>query len=279
MASRKHHAAALALAAAVLLPLSSQASPFALAHAAEIESSKPSAAPTLGRQYSHLPAANSLHSSFNPYAMDAPIYHDSERWDWLSYPGKVVPGGQIINIDTGGQCSTGWIVSQKQRYFILTAGHCGRVYDRFAIRDRNGNSAVIGQMVERKNLSNNSSGDYALIELSTLQYVDPRLPGHNQVPGWHGVQWLKQNHPRTVCHLGYRTGESCGQYLGVDDLGYIHFRGIVDHGDSGGPVYVMIKGTPYAVGIISWGQPTNATDVAAQPIQTVMQRWGLTLHA
>ena len=109
MASRKHHAAALALAAAVLLPLSSQASPFALAHAAEIESSKPSAAPTLGRQYSHLPAANSLHSSFNPYAMDAPIYHDSERWDWLSYPGKVVPGGQIINIDTGGQCSTGWI--------------------------------------------------------------------------------------------------------------------------------------------------------------------------
>lgn len=150
MASRKHHAAALALAAAVLLPLSSQASPFALAHAAEIESSKPSAAPTLGRQYSHLPAANSLHSSFNPYAMDAPIYHDSERWDWLSYPGKVVPGGQIINIDTGGQCSTGWIVSQKQRYFILTAGHYGRVYDRFAIRDRNGNSAVIGQMVERK---------------------------------------------------------------------------------------------------------------------------------
>ena len=147
------------------------------------------------------------------------------------------------------------------------------------IRDSNGNSAVIGQMVERKNLSNNSSGDYALIELSTLQYVDPRLPGHNQVPGWYGVQWLKQNHPRTVCHLGYRTGESCGQYLGVDDLGYIHFRGIVDHGDSGGPVYVMIKGTPYAVGIISWGQPTNATDVAAQPIQTVMQRWGLTLHA
>lgn len=275
MASRHHPVAALALAAAMLLPLSSLAASPASAQPVQLEQPALAAASAMGHHASALPASPFARSSFNPYATDSPIYHDSEQWQWLSYSGKVIPGGHIFNATTGGQCSTGWIVGQNRRSFILTAGHCGRVYDRFGIRDRNGNTALIGQMVEKKDFS--TGQDYGLIEITNPRLVDPRLPNHYEVTGWRTVQWLNQQRP-TICHLGYRTGKSCGQYLGVDDNGYIHFRGIVDHGDSGGPVFAVVNNTIYAVGVISWSQPSNATDVAAQPIEPAMVRWGLTLY-
>lgn len=40
-------------------------------------------------------------------AYDSQIYHSSDDWDWLSAPGKIVPGGKYVNTRSGMACSTG----------------------------------------------------------------------------------------------------------------------------------------------------------------------------
>lgn len=208
---------------------------------------------------------------------ESPIYHSSKEWGWLSNPGKVIPGGQIINTTQGGLCSAGWIVGLHNRRFILTAGHCGHVRDQFAITDQNGNRITIGEMVESTYIAAGSA-DYGLIELYDMRYVNPSPPFKETLKGWRSAVWLDQQNPR-VCHLGYRTGQSCGDYLGRNTNGLFEFRGYNDHGDSGGPVYSIINGQIYAVGIISYRQPTDATRVGAQDIGPAMKRWGLTIYA
>lgn len=207
---------------------------------------------------------------------DSHIYHSSKEWGWLSYPGKVVPGGLILNITQNKQCSVGWIVGREQRRFILTAGHCGSVRDQFAVSDQSGNRAIIGEMVESAFLKTGGT-DYGLIELYSLKYVDAKPPFQQILKGWGDVVWLDKQHPR-VCYLGYRTGQSCGAYLGYNQTGIFQFRGYVDSGDSGGPVYAVIDNELYAVGIISYRQPADATHVSAQDISPAMKRWGLTIY-
>ena len=114
--------------------------------------------------------------------------------------------------------------------------------------------------------------DYGLIELYSLKYVDAKPPFQQILKGWRDVVWLDKQHPR-VCHLGHRTGQSCGAYLGYNQTGIFQFRGYVDSGDSGGPVYTVIDNELYAVGIISYRQPADATRVSAQDIGPAMKRW------
>ena len=114
---------------------------------------------------------------------DSPIYHSSEEWAWLNYPGKVIPGGQIINIDQSTACSTGWIVGREQRRFILTAGHCGHVGNRFAVSDSQGNQTTIGEMVESTYIQTGGA-DYGLIELYNTNYVTAAMPFTQKLHGW-----------------------------------------------------------------------------------------------
>lgn len=104
---------------------------------------------------------------------DSQIYHSSAEWGWLSYPGRVIPGGLMINITQSTQCSVGWIVGREQRRFILTAGHCGNIRDQFAISDQAGNRAIIGEMVESTFIKAGGA-DYGLIELYSMKYVDAK---------------------------------------------------------------------------------------------------------
>lgn len=208
---------------------------------------------------------------------DSPIYHSSEEWAWLNYPGKVIPGGQIINIDQSTACSTGWIVGREQRRFILTAGHCGHVGNRFAVSDSQGNQTTIGEMVESTYIQTGGA-DYGLIELYNTNYVTAAMPFTQKLHDWLSLDELNDQRPR-VCHLGFRTGQSCGAYLNYTQSGIIQFRGYVDHGDSGGPVYGLVDDNIYATGIISYLQPDDSTRVSAQSIEPAIQRWGLTIYA
>lgn len=207
---------------------------------------------------------------------DSQIYHSSAEWGWLSYPGRVIPGGLMINITQSTQCSVGWIVGREQRRFILTAGHCGNIRDQFAISDQAGNRAIIGEMVESTFIKARGA-DYGLIELYSMKYVDAKPPFKETLKGWRNTAWLDKQRTR-VCHLGYRNSQSCGAYLGYNQTGIFQFRGYVDSGDSGGPVYTLINNELYAVGIISYRQPADATRVSAQDIGPAMERWGLTIY-
>lgn len=104
------------------------------------------------------------------------------------------------------------------------------------------------------------------------------MPFTQKLHGWLSLDELNDQRPR-VCHLGFRTGQSCGAYLNYTQSGIIQFRGYVDHGDSGGPVYGLVDDNIYATGIISYLQPDDSTRVSAQSIEPAIQRWGLTIYA
>lgn len=152
----------------------------------------------------------------------APVYHSSEEWAWLEHPGQVIPGGRILNVDGGGSCSTGFLVGHGPRRFILTAGHCGDVGDRFAVDDARGAAAWAGQMVESA-YERVGGVDIGLIELTGTAPAEATPPVEEPLLGWAGADWLERTRP-TICRLGYRTGLSCGDYLGVDEAGIVHYE-------------------------------------------------------
>ncbi|WQD13747.1 MAG: hypothetical protein U1U88_002097 [Lawsonella clevelandensis] len=119
--------------------------------------------------------------------------------------------------------------------------------------------------------------DYGLIELYSMKYVDAKTTFQRDSQRL-AKHCLARQTTHRVCHLGYRTGQSCGAYLGYNQTGIFQFRGYVDSGDSGGPVYTLINNELYAVGIISYRQPADATRVSAQDIGPAMERWGLTIY-
>lgn len=208
---------------------------------------------------------------------DSAIFHDSEEWQFLSMPGAVVPGGIIVNDTDESSCSVGYVVSTDNRDFVLTAGHCGEEDDQFSIVDEDGSSTYIGSMVESEFLTAGGA-DYGLNDITRARPHVQTFPFDAPLKGWRDVSWLEENKPR-ICRLGFRTGLSCGEYLGVDDNGILSFRGIADHGDSGGPVFAQTDDGFYAVGLQSYGQPADATRVSAMTIAEPMNLWGLTLYA
>lgn len=210
-----------------------------------------------------------------PASYDSQIYHSSDDWDWLSAPGKIVPGGNYINTRSGGSCSTGWIVSTDGRTFVLTAGHCGRPGDVIAIRDRSGNTRRVGEFVETR-YTEIGSYDDGLIELWDSAPYTSTIPLTGKLKGWLSADQLAAREPQ-ICRLGYRTGLSCGEYLSTDSV-VVRYRNISDRGDSGGPVFAKIDGDLYAIGVTSGGSSTDATHAVAALIAPAMTRWNLTIH-
>lgn len=209
-----------------------------------------------------------------PAADDSKIFHSSEEWQWLKHPGTVIPGGKFVNIDAGKSCSVGWIVTTERRAFILTAGHCGDVGDRAALPRRNGRLTPVGQFVESR-FAGVGSRDDALIELYDSARWTATIPLDMAATKIATPQWADTHRPR-VCRLGYRTGLSCGAYLNTDGT-IIEYRGIDDHGDSGGPVFALWDGDLYALGVYSYLSKTDATRAGTSAIADTLDHWGLKL--
>ena len=212
---------------------------------------------------------------------DTQIYHNSSDWRWLAAPGKIVPGGQIINVTGDTLCSTGWVTGADDRFFLLTAGHCGAVGDQFAIRDAGGAAELFGEMVESHLTGTDvsiSGTDIGLIEIHRTEFIDPVLPLAQQVTGWQSLAWVDENQPQ-ICRLGHRTGLTCGPYLEAGNEGLFSSRGILDQGDSGGPVFARTPdGELWAVGVASYRVDTNATHAGSMSIGEWMRHWGLTIY-
>lgn len=205
---------------------------------------------------------------------DSKISHNSEDWLWLKSSKFVTPGSFILNKTKDTSCSTGWIVGADDRNFILTAGHCGDRGDEFYLPD---GETYIGQMVESMYVEAGGA-DYGLIELSANAPVNSSPQFKDlKLLGWRGYDWIEENDPR-ICHLGYRTGLSCGDYLEITPGGNVTFRGFSDHGDSGGPVFALTDEGIYAVGVLSGSGIGDASRIYGMAIQPPMQRWGLTIY-
>ncbi|APT83957.1 hypothetical protein [Corynebacterium aquilae] len=207
------------------------------------------------------------------------IYRDSEHWAHLEAPGGLMPGGRIVNITKGSLCSVGFMVLKDGRRYVLTAGHCGNQGDEFGYfrRDPNtGRESVIpfGRMVFSYQTADYASV-YGLIDAGNAPYLaSPFKQGKSGAPL--AVSALPRYNP-PVCRLGFRSGLSCGGFIGFEGRGVIRYYAIADHGDSGGPVYALINGKFHPVGMTSYGYTSRATQSFATPLAPIVQHFGLTV--
>ena len=210
------------------------------------------------------------------------LYHNRQDWVFLEAPGAVMPGGRIYNADGGNYCSTGFITSQGDRVFIVTAGHCGAVGHRFYITDPSGNRLTIGEMVESYVEGNDvhiEGADIGLIEIydEAKPYVDSALPMNEKLQGWLTPQEAQRRN-MAICRLGSTTGYSCGTFVSIEPAGQFYYRNITDRGDSGGAIFAYDQSGVWALGVSSRVSDYNKTLAGGMEIAGAMQYWGLTLH-
>ena len=211
---------------------------------------------------------------------DTEVFRRSKGFEFLTNPGVVVPGGKYTNATSGSTCSFGWIVTDGTRIFNLTAGHCGKVGDRVIVQDKRGRSHDSGQFVESTGTPKNFGidPDFALIDITGYEYQFAPPVKKLRLTQVIDMQYLNQNEPY-LCRLGWRSGLSCGYYLGsTSDLAF-KYRNISDHGDSGGPVFVYNPktGSAMAAGVTSYLNEERAPQAGGAAIKPYLDHFGLTV--
>ena len=207
-----------------------------------------------------------------------------EAADYFMHAGVLTPGVAIYNNSNGGRCSAGHFAGDGQRFFILTAGHCGDKGDVFYYEDQEQNKVKIGAMVlEARNTNTDTinSADIALIEISNPDVQASTAPALNApLAGWMALDQIDLDQP-TICRAGSTRGVSCGNYIGrQEDQGLFAFGNDSDQGDSGGPVYAYINGELYAVGVMSYViDAPDSYEAGAMEIGNTMTQFGLQLDA
>ncbi len=217
------------------------------------------------------PVAQSPESTPEPYAATIrgrpQITRDASPVDYLRTHNGVVPGRRYTNVVAREDCSSGWIVKGGDGpRVMLTAGHCGRVGDRISVTTKGGVELYAGEFIDETF----SSGrvDIAMIRIAPGVRTEGAPYGQGKVGGFATATWLQENRPR-ICRLGAQTGLSCGDFISVDRATHtVYFDNIVDHGDSGGPVFVQLDdGTIMAVGVAAAYQSDDATRTSATLIE------------
>ena len=208
-----------------------------------------------------------------------------EAAEYFMTAGVLTPGVAIYNADSSGRCSAGHFVGDGERLFILTAGHCGDQGDTFFYKDRAGDNVKIGEMVlEARNTNTDriNSADIALIEVSNPAAQVSTSPALNApLAGWMPLEDFALTKP-TICRAGSTRGVSCGNFIDRhEDQGLFTFGNDSAPGDSGGPVYASIDGKLWAVGVLSFGNDQDPSDVevGAMEIGNTMKQFDLKLYA
>lgn len=193
-------------------------------------------------------------------------------------------GSSRINNAGGGSCTAGFGVTKGGRDYILTAGHCGSLYDRFYTGDW---SRLMGKVAYR-----DSWHDTALIETSAGGYIYDSWIGSTAIRDVVGFDRVYPN--EWLCAAGSVTGAICDIYADTSrvysycDSGWCYgdlFRGrqaqgrtITQPGDSGGPIY-NLSGPNWsqaqAKGIISGRTDSTGSTVIFQDFWTANEVWGV----
>lgn len=155
---------------------------------------------------------------------------------------KIGVGSQIILIGGIGSCN---VATVEGRTF-KTAGHCGKVGDKFA--DANG--AYVGKvifMTTHKSGVSADSADYAVVEMASNVVVQNEASAHGVSEPSVGMSVCKHGHG--VANAVVRCG---GTIVAVTEFGMVIEGLAIMPFDSGSPV---INADGQVVGIVS-GSPT-----------------------
>lgn len=194
-------------------------------------------------------------------------------------------GGMGMTSSTGYSCTTGFMASQDQYNYVITAGHCTGAANRW---NRKGDwlgwsvSSVFG-----------SDGDFGLILEQGLSF-NPQ-PGVNTQYGIVGIQGTETAVAgQELCKMGNNSRYTCGTVLAVDvSVAYPQtvVNGLIETticsvaGDSGGPLMTPYRVGPmlyaYGVGILSGGGGSCSAGTFRsyyQPIGEILDVHGLVLH-
>lgn len=186
---------------------------------------------------------------------------------WLSFGSGITPGaairvGSLDNDDKATRCTVGFTGSNAtSKLTVLTAGHCFR---------KNGPNAWYSVAGEQDYRTLGSVTSFQVRESTGTQV--PFETDFATVPvtagiGNKGTKWVADQYRvtkvfdrtdlrkgMTLCKYGYRTEETCGPIISVDDT-FVRAEVFSLGGDSGGPAYVKLgDGTVAAVGLLS-GSP------------------------
>lgn len=219
------------------------------------------------------------------------ILRNSVDFQYLSTPKRIMPGAMYAieraNGDVGF-CSFGWMArlpSDRQHVYNITAGHCGDRGDKVYLpvngqQDRSSFVPIGVFVVQSFDEKTAETGDdYAVIRFDpgVTQYIDasPNITALGdstiELVGVMASDQLAKSKPY-MCHLGFRSGLSCGPFREMTTSTNVVFESITDHGDSGGVVWAFDPDDPsmtkiYAAAIVSWVE--FATDAAATNGKTI----------
>lgn len=189
---------------------------------------------------------------------DDDLLRISEGFEYLSTPERIEPGAKYVIVKpdgSAGSCSFGWMARLKDepdRRFNLTAGHCGEEGDEVYLdpvgHENSEDWVKVGDFVWQDFVDEEleEGDDYALIEfLPEVQGSIDNTPNIAAVSGGElnptGIakaEKLSAEKPY-MCRLGYRSGLSCGSFKDITHRTNVTFRGITDHGDSGGVIWAF----------------------------------------
>jgi hypothetical protein len=125
------------------------------------------------------------------------------------------------------------------------AGHC-----RESMIVTNEAGDVIGTVVKGMSIVGDTADDYTIevirLRPSVAVVNDPHVKAYGPIMAYTGI---KPRPGMTVCHDGATTGHSCGQIKTVYTGSFSMTPGpagdlVSAPGDSGGPVYALLPGTP-----------------------------------
>lgn len=178
------------------------------------------------------------------------------------YPGDAIYG-------RGVRCTMGFNIRSGARYYLLTAGHCGKLVPYWHAKSSRGK--VIGKTVR----SSYPTNDYSLVR------YDPRWTSR---PG--GYRWAKPAVGLAVTRDGSTTGTHSGRITAVSVtvryVGGYTVRGLIqtdicgEPGDSGGPLYRGSKG--YGITSGGVGNCPGKGVTFFQPVGKVLKAHGLRLY-
>jgi streptogrisin B len=182
----------------------------------------------------------------------------------------LLSGGDAIY---GGQyrCSLGFNVVSGSTYYLLTAGHCGKLAASWYTNS--GHTTLIGPTVNYSFPGN----DYALVRYSNLSLPHPG--GFTTADAFVGERVVRDGsttgtHSGTVTALNVSVRYS-GRLHGVVS-GLIQTNVCAEPGDSGGPLY---DGTR-ALGLTSGGSGDCASGGTTffQPVREAANAYGVTVY-
>lgn len=209
---------------------------------------------------------------FNTLSESPVVTNNGLSWD------TPTPG---MSIESSGMfCTASFFAADEDTNapVMVTAGHC---VQEAPFSWGNGINQRLGQASTYTSPDTPEAApglnDYAVVPLSLNQAnLSPRIADTYDVVMVLDPEDLEEG--MELCKFGMRTQETCGDYIGQDEDGYLRSAIYSKEGDSGSPVFVKLGGNQVAlVGILSANHGDSAL-MASVPVSNILKHERLLLN-